>query len=457
MINTDLKAYQEIQRFSDWAVSLTYDHLPESTIKKARLVLLDDIGAILGGSIAPEVAQFRDLSYIGTSSGESTILCLGFPKTNPILAAQLNGIAGCWEELDEGYRLATCHAGIYTVPTVLAIAEEMDAKMEEVIAALIVGYECGTRFAEAWKFPSLYLHPHGVFVTVASAAAGAKLKGYSAKEMTDAILTASAVTIASPFDQAIKGALVRNLWTGLGAASGITAFMAAKSGITGIPSTLESVFSDVYKAEFLPGAMTSLLGEKYAIDSGYHKLYACCQYAHSSIDALLELRKRNEIDILNIEKIEVKTHPKALSLHEVHPQTTLGAKFSLPHIMSTVWFNGTAGRESFTNETINHPRISTLRENTHLKEMRKISPPYDRPAEVTVFFTNGKFDSELMMCATGDPQKPMSTEMIVNKFKDTVSVVLNNPNEVADFILESDVNKSIRTLFSLLKETEGIL
>lgn len=449
-----LKTYQEIQSFSDWAINLSYNDLPVSTVKRARIVLLDDLGAILGGSIAPEVTKFRKNSSIGSSLGESTVLCSGFPKTNAISAAQLNGIAGCWEELDEGYRLATSHAGIYTIPTLLAIAEEMDATMEEVITALVVGYECGARFAEAWKFPVFSLHPHGVFVTITSAVVGAKLKGYSVKEMTDAILTASAVTIASPYDHAIKGALARNLWTGVGAASGLYALIAAKSGITGIPSTLESVFSDIYKAEFVPGVMTSLLGKKYAVDSGYHKLYACCQYAHSAIDALLEIRKRNEVNIFKIQEIEVKTHPKALSLHEVHPQTTLGAKFSLPHIMSAVWFTGTGGRQAFTNETIIHPQIASLRDNIHLKQIGEISPPYDRPSEVTVFFNNGKADRELMMSATGDPEKPMSVETIVNKYIDTVSAIIKNPREVADFILEASVNKKIKILFSLLKKTE---
>ena len=453
-MNKIINSYQEIQDFSNWVVSLSYHDLPETTIKRARMVLLDNLGAILGGSIAPEVMEFRNYSSIGSSSGESTVLCSDFPKTTTTLAAQLNGIAGCWEELDEGYRLATSHAGIYTIPTLLAIAEEMDATMEEVITALVVGYECGARFAEAWKFPAFSLHPHGVFVTITSAVVGAKLKGYSVEEIQNAILTASTLTIASPYDHAVKGALARNLWTGIGAASGLNALMAVKSGITGIPSSVESVFSDIYKAEFVPTAMTSLLGQKFAINSGYHKLYACCQYAHSAIDALLSIRERNRNNIHNILKIEVRTHPKALSLREVHPQTTLGAKFSLPHIMSAVWLTGTGGREAFTKATITNPEITSLRDNIYLKEIDNILPPYDRPSEVIVYFNNGKHDSELMMSATGDPEKPMTIEMIVNKYIETVSPIIGNPKEVADFILEASVNEKIKILFSLLRETE---
>lgn len=449
-----IRTYREIEEFAEWAANLTFIDLPKSVVNRARMVLIDDLGAILGGSIAPELAQFRNYSSIDCSQGKSTVLCEGYPKTNTILAAQLNGIAGCWEELDEGYRLATSHAGIYTIPTLLAVAEEIDVSLEDVFTALVVGYECGARFGEAWKFPAFSLHPHGVFVTISSAVAGAKLKGYTSEEIRDAILTASTLTIASPYDHAVKGSLARNLWTGIGAAAGLNALYATKSGITGIPSTIESVFSNIYKAEFVSNALTSELGERYAINSGYHKLYACCQYSHSAIDALLAIRERNKKFIRNISDIEVRTHSKALSLKEIHPQTTLGAKFSLPHIMSAVWYMGTGGMEAFTKESIVNPEIYSLRENIRSKEFEPISLPYDRPSEVTVFFKDGTTDSELMMSATGDPEKPMNVDMIVGKFMKTVSDIVKYPKEVTDFILEGSTNEKINILFSILKKSE---
>ena len=54
-------------------------------------------------------------------------------------ATHPDGTAANWLELDEGYRPAPCHAGLYVLPSLLATAEAEDWSCGEMLRALVLG------------------------------------------------------------------------------------------------------------------------------------------------------------------------------------------------------------------------------------------------------------------------------------------------------------------------------
>jgi 2-methylcitrate dehydratase PrpD len=160
--STQSGMYRELSDFAEWAAELKYERLPSRVLDKARLVLLDDLGAMLGAGDEPELKAYRQNYLTVSREPEATILTRGFPKADRFSAAELNGMAGCWLEVDEGYRLATSHAGIYTIPVLIAVTESQDLTARELLEGLVAGYEIAARFAHAWSFPPLTIHPHGV-------------------------------------------------------------------------------------------------------------------------------------------------------------------------------------------------------------------------------------------------------------------------------------------------------
>jgi 2-methylcitrate dehydratase PrpD len=459
--STQSGMYRELSDFAEWAVALEYGSLPGRVLDKARLVLLDDIGAVLGAGDEPELKAYRQ-SYLTVSrEPEATVLTRSFPMTDRFSAAELNGMAGCWLEVDEGYRLATSHAGIYAIPALIAVTESQDLTTRELIEGLVVGYELAARFAHAWSFPPLTIHPHGVFSPVGSAVAVAKARGYSASELTRVILTASALAITSPYNHATMGALVRNVWTGAGARLGIMASELVANEILGLPSSPFDSFGTALHGEWQEGAVRAELGQTYAIESGYHKPYACCQYAHATLDALLELRSgRESLDwAKEVERIVVETDPKGISLGVTHPETTLGAKFSLPHTVAAGLAYGTGGPRSFTRASLADPEVRTLSEAVELRPIAEVGPwPEDRPARVTVRLKDGSEESAYCATATGDPTKPLSREDLVEKFVEVTDGTLSaqGGRELAGDILRLPDNLPIRDLISLVKEKEAV-
>lgn len=459
-METTSSARPEVQRelceFAEWAAGLRYTSLPARTLDKARLVLLDDLGAVLGAADEPELAAFRERSLAVGGRPEATVLAPGFTMTDRFSAAELNGMAGCWLEVDEGYRLATSHAGIYAIPALLAVAESEELSTRELFEGLVVGYEIAARFAHAWSFPPLTVHPHGALSPVGAAVAVAKARGYSSSELLQTIQTASALAITSPYNHATGGALVRNVWTGAGARLGIMASELTMDGILGLPSSPFDVFATALQGEWQDGALSNGLGA-YAIESGYHKPYACCQYAHATIDALLELRARHEALewAREVESIVVETHPKGLSLDVVHPKTTLGAKFSLPHAVAAGLAYGTGGPSAFTRASIDDPEVRTLSEAVELRPIGEVRDwPEDRPSRITVRLKNGSEDAAYCATATGDPTRPLSRDQLVEKFIEVAGATISaeGARELADRILGLTDDLPVRNLIGLIRE-----
>jgi 2-methylcitrate dehydratase PrpD len=457
--STQAGMYRELSDFAEWAVDLECGRLPRRVLDKARLVLLDDIGAVLGAGDEPELKAYRQNYLAISGEPEATVLTRSFPKTDRFSAAELNGMAGCWLEVDEGYRLATSHAGIYAIPALIAVTESQDLTARELLEGLVVGYEIAARFAHAWSFPPLTIHPHGVFSPVGAAVAVAKAREYSVQELTQVILTASALAITSPYNHATRGALVRNVWTGVGARLGIMASELVRSRILGLPSSPFDSFGTALHGEWQEGAISAELGQTYALESGYHKPYACCQYAHATLDALLELRSRGEwLDwAKEVEHIVVETHSKGLSLDVTHPETTLGAKFSLPHAVAAGFVYGTGGPQAFTRASLEDPEVRALAEAVELRPIAEVGPwPEDRPSRLTVRLKDGTEESAYCATATGDPTKPLSQGDLVEKFVEVTDGTLSpqGARELADDILSLPENMAISDLISLVKEKE---
>src|SRR5207302_397075 len=153
---------------------------------------------------------------------------------------------------------------------------------------------------------------------------------------------AASMSFAGPFDTAVEGALVRNAWTSAGAWIGLRAADWAEAGIGGNEVTPYDVFVGAYNCRAMPEALVAGLGDTWSVTNGYHKVFACCGYAHSAIEATLELLGRMQQKKEEIAEIVVETAPGGQALRTVEPDTVLAAKFSLPHALSKLVENAGA-------------------------------------------------------------------------------------------------------------------
>ena len=414
---------EALARLCHWAATAAQQPLPEDVRRRAALVLCDDIGAAVTASREPEIARARLIETAGSRLAEATVFAPGAEKLDRVAAAVANGMAATWAELDEGYRLAPCHAGAYIWPALLAEAEATGASTGAVLAALAVAYDITARFARAFPFATMTVHPHAAFATIGAAAGVGLLRRLDGAGLMAAITGAASMSFAGPYGHAIDGALVRNAWTAAGAYIGFRAVDWAQAGIAGIPETGYDVFVTCFGTACHPDELDRDLGTVWAIGDGYHKVFACCQYAHSMLEASLELyRNLGPGAGARVAAIEVETHPRGLTLTSIEPPTVLSAKFSMPHAAAAVARLGTGGQAAFAKATLTDPAIAALRRNVVLKPLSQIEPwPNDRAARVTWIMQDGARHRVACRNARGGADQPFDEPTLVAKLGDNTA------------------------------------
>src|SRR5919106_2736951 len=419
------QAAANTRKLIEWAAEAVNKPLPEPVRRRAAIILSDDIGAMVAGSLETQVAKAREgLLRSASGTAEATVLAKGAPRLDKYSAASANGMAITWCELDEGFRNASCHGGAYTIPALLAEAEAQGRSVEEVLRALAVAYEVTTRFALAFPFPVFNVHPHAAFATIGAAAAASLVRRYDASKMLDAVTGGASMSFAGPFDTAVEGALIRNAWTSAGAWIGLRAADWAEAGIGGNDVTPYDVFVGAYKTNAKPDALVAGLGETWSVTNGYHKVFACCGYAHSAVEATLELLGRMQKKKEEIAEIVVEAAPGGQALRNAEPETVLAAKFSMPHAIAATVQLGTAGARAFTQDKLRHDGIAKLRERVRLAPYRDLKPwPNDRPARVTLRFGDGAEMSAVCESARGGADKPFDEPTLLSKLAENAGAV----------------------------------
>jgi len=415
------RAVSALRSLCDWMSAASGAPLPSHIRRRAALVLFDDIAAMLAAGRDPHVrATCRNWipATSGSSSGEATIFATGLPRARRDDAALANGLAVVWSEIDEGFRGTPCHAGAYILPALLADAEARGASLEATLKALAIAYEATARIALAFPQQTPRVHPHGAYNAIGAAIGVALSRGYDGATLFRTVTTAAALVNPGPFSHAFEGALARNLWTAIGAVSGLRAAQAAAAGIEGLPSALNDVYAGAFGRDIDFAQLSPVPEGRWAIEGNFHKLYACCQYAHSAAEAVLELRARLDDPGIDrrIARIEVEVHPLALPLDTVEPATVLAAKFSLPHVLAAAAIFGHVSAAAFEHATLADERIARLRRRVAISPHRNVGVwPEDRPAKLCWILDDGRVHACEVRSARGGIDRPFADEDILAK------------------------------------------
>jgi len=116
-------AGQGVRTLIDWAVQQELNDIPLEVRQQTVMVIGDDLAAMLSAETEPQVMASQAMLLTRGPSGEASVIRHDRAKLAPLQAALANALAASWNELDEGYRKAVCHAGLYTLPILLALAE----------------------------------------------------------------------------------------------------------------------------------------------------------------------------------------------------------------------------------------------------------------------------------------------------------------------------------------------
>jgi 2-methylcitrate dehydratase PrpD len=346
------------------ASSMTYRDLPDAAVIVARQCLLDWFAVTIPGAAEPAVRILSEELLADGALPAASLVGSG-ARSSALNAALINGTASHALDYDDVNMTILGHPTVAVLPGLLALAEQINATPQDVIAAFVAGYDVTCRTG-ALMSPGHYQHGFHATATIGSvgaAAACAKLLGL------DADATAMAYGIASTTASGLKsmfGTMCKPLHAGRAAQNGVQAARLAARGFTSRPDALECAqgLAATQSVNFNPEEAMRELPYDHHIRNNLFKYHASCYLTHGAIEAALALRERHALSSNAIQSIKIRVPPVTDRVCNIaKPSTGLEAKFSL-RLTVALALSGrdTSGIETFSDAMTKEPELLRLRD-----------------------------------------------------------------------------------------------
>ena len=426
-------------RLASFSSSLSYSALDAEVVRAATHALVDTLGCMFAGIDAPTGPPM--LAYLDTLAADGPSTVIGSPtKHLGQHAALANGTFGHALDADDGHRGASAHPGVTVIPAALAAAEKEGATGEELITAIVTGYEAICTTAEAVQPSHRERGFHGTATCgcFGAAAAVASLLDLDVGATTHALGLAG-TQAGGLFEFLADGSEAKRFHAGRAAMVGVLAGDLAAQGLDGPRTIIEGTdgFARAFADESDLGGFESL-GDPLEITRIYRKPYPCCRHIHGPIDASRRLREAVDPD--EIERIRVETYRSAAHHDKIEIATLLDAQMSIPYGVALTFVTGTATLDGFMPPQTDGP-VAELTRRVEVRRTDEMDAKYPDPraARVVVETDTGTVE-ETVDYALGEPENPMSDAQLKTKFDDMTDERLDADDRDAlfDAILSVD-------------------
>ena len=421
--------------FSNFVSQATLQNFNDEMIFFSKMSMIDWCGVAYAAKEEPVSKIVTKLIDEEQTKGLSRLISNG-KEVSAKSAAFVNGTIGHALDYDDTHFLFTGHPTASAFPTALALGEELGSSIDEIMLAYMCGVEISTRLGHILGYSH---YNKGFHQTATSGAFGAtlvasKLLKLDAKQIENAlgIVSTRASGLKSQF-----GTMGKPFHAGIAASNGIEAaklsmlgFVSCENGIECNQGFLRTHAWD----ESLPEAAINGLGKDFLFPEIKYKFHACCHGLHAFLEALDELKTKNNFNPDSIEKISIQTQPSWLQVCNIDsPKTGLEAKFSYRLTAAMSLHGVDTGRlDSYNDEICFDEKIVKTRDkvevipndqmtNTEaLIELKDGSEIYKNSHDL-----NNKIENELL-------EKKIltkSSSLLSDKLSNEIFNVLNSPEK----------------------------
>lgn len=441
-----------IDLVSQFISTITWDNLPESVQRKARMCLIDSLGATLAGTLT-RVSTIGAEYAVATWPGEEATILIHGKKASALGAAFANACAANGLDVDDSARYAYGHAGAQIFPTALALAEARNLSGAQLMCALVVGYEVAHRVGRCWHASRQVYQACGSWGSVACAAVAAHLMGLPAEQVKHALGIAEYHAANLPMMRDVDHPAMVKHGIAWAAVTGITAAELASRGFTGIPSILSL---EEYKE------WGQDIGRNYLMVDGVawkSVRYACCGWAHGGVEGARRLVQEHHIPLEEIAHIRVEGSHGTMRLGTRLPATTEEAQFNQAWPLAAMLVDGEIGPDQMLEPRLSDPRIREIARKVEVVESEEMESlcrlfeqgdPNGRFASVvTITLKNGEtFNSGLVDGGLRFPPSAWDEGRMADKFRWLANYVLDvrSVEETKDLLFRFEELSNVRQL-----------
>ena len=413
-----------------FACETRFADVPAHVIEHCKLILADTLPVIGAGMQQKEMRSLVARHLARAAPGRASVIGTG-KRAGPLDAAMLNAIAGVWLELDEGHFYTNGHPGIHVIPAALAHAQEHGVSGQDLLLAIVLGYEVCGRIGGAYRM-RVIVQTHGTFGVIGATVAVGRMSGLNAREMREAINIAASTPLGGNRQTMLDGATVRNYYPGHANFTGQMAVRLVQSGFTGPLDAPSVTYGKILADDFSPERAGAGLGSRWLLTDDYIKLYPSARYVHCAIDALLDALAKvpgGRLAPDSIARVEVYGYRMLVFCGEKRPKSLFGTQFSTPFSIATILHHGRADLDVFGEQAFANPAVLELASRVEMIEVPELNRnfPQEIPARVRIALKDGTAIEGKCDMPKGERANPHSPQEIERKYYQLATPVWGEP------------------------------
>jgi 2-methylcitrate dehydratase PrpD len=370
-----------------YAATTSAEAIPGAVRERTKQVILDELASACFGNGQP--AGDLAARYALSCGGPGECLILGTEAKAPAAYAALaNGAAGHADEID-GAHVVGGHPGATLVHAAMAIAERIGAPGSELLNAVALGYDVGTRLIEAcggvFGVKDRY-HLHADFLNaVGAAVACGRLLRLAPGQLCNAMALATfqANGLCSLFRE--RRHISKALCNGQYAFAGVSAALMAAAGLEGCDDVLGEPdgLLDAWGVVDGGALLTRGLGDDYKVMGANFKFLRAGYPIHAVIEATTTLVSRHGIAPANIGSVVVGMPANAMRVVD----DRLMHNICVQDVLSVALLRGDLHLgESYFPAILDDPAFAAMRARIRVRvdPDLEVSQPDGRGAVVTI-------------------------------------------------------------------------
>ena len=416
-----------MQELSAYIAGARRRKLPKAVVARAKNHIVDTVAAILSGSRL--LPGKKVIAYVKPLGGARDAGIIGTRHVTTVMNAALaNGTCGHADETDDTHPPTRSHPGTSVLPAALAIAEKHALSGEQLIRAVVLGYDICARTLMALNTRKIV--PDGrhagatgqVYGAMAAAAALLKLDVRQVRYALSYTFEQTAgVTTMYRDTEHIEKAYAMG---GMPAHNGAQAALMAAAGFTGVEDIFsgEPNFFSILSPEGDPAVLVRGLGQEYEIMRGGIKRWSIGGPIQAPMHVLHEMIRQHGIRAGDVKKLVVGVPQEQLEVVDKREMVDI----SLQHLLAVMLVDGTMSFAAAHD-------AARERDPAVLKVKRVIQAVADASipnavrgwrSRIAVTLKDGRTLEHETLAAKGTAENPLTREDVTDKALDLMAPAL---------------------------------
>src|SRR5262245_41932884 len=429
--------------------------LPADVVREAKHRILDTFAAMISGArLKPGESAIRFARAQG-GTAEASIVTTDI-RSSVINAALVNAMFAHADETDDFEPVTKAHPGCSAVPAALAVGERENGSGQELIRAVVLGYDLGCRWLQALgpnHVRATHRSAEGVSATMGAAAAAASMARLDEQGMRYALSYAvQQVSGVWSWERDLEHVEKAFDFAGMGARNGVTAATMAQAGFSGVPDVLEGEHNglEAHSTQPRPEEMAAGLGRRFYVTETAIKTFSVGYPIQSALDALLTLRREHGLTPANVDRVVVRLPEDGAGIvnDSAMPDVNLQYLIAVALIDGTVSFDA-----SHSFDRMKDQQVLVVKQRVQLVGDRALmDPAAPRSANVDVHLRDSRTVTHFTRFPPGTKENPLDTAAVAEKARSLMAPVLGaqRSQQIIERVNGLETAVSVRDLVRLL-------